>query len=217
MENIRVLLADDHALVRTMLGERLQRESCIEVVGVTGTADQALTLAREQKPDVVILDIDMPGASSFEVARTLISERSDVRVLFLSAYMHDHYIEQALQVGAVGYLTKAEPPENVLTAIREVASGGAYFSEDVRRRLVFDADGPRLQRSARSRVSLLSARELEVLRHLARGLSKKEIASLLSVSVKTVEGHTEKLMRKLDIHDRVQLSRFAIREGLVEA
>lgn len=213
---IRVLLVDDHALVRGALAERLGREPGLVVVGTAGTAEEALRKARESKPHVVLTDIDMPGLDCFEAARRLIAMQPDVRVVFLSAFIHDRYVDEALAVKAHGYLTKSEPPERVVAAIREVASGGAYFSAEVRSRIVVEASGVRLRGGSTSRVATLSRRELEVLRYIARGLGKKEIATITHLSLKTVEHHATRLMNRLDIHDRVELTRFALREGLAE-
>ncbi len=213
---IRILLVDDHALVRSALAERLAREPGFVVVGTAATAEESLRKARESRPHVVLTDIDMPGLDCFEAARRLISMYPDVRVVFLSAFLHDRYVDEALAVKAHGYLTKSEPPESVVVAVREVASGGAYFSAEVRSRIVLETSGARLRVGVTSRVATLSRRELEVLRYIARGLGKKEIASIMHLSVKTIEHHTTRLMNRLDIHDRVELTRFALREGLAE-
>ncbi len=216
-DNIRILIVDDHALVRGALSERLKQEPGLEVVGGAGDAAEALRMTLEHNPDIVVMDIDMPGMICFDAAREIALQRPDTRVIFLSAFLHDWYIQQALHVKARGYLTKREPPEKVIMAIREVTAGGAYFSEEVRARIVVDRDGATLSDDARSLVSTLTTREVEVLRYIARGLSKKEIAHLMHISVKTVDKHSTNLMSKLRIHDRVELARYAIREGLAEA
>jgi DNA-binding NarL/FixJ family response regulator len=214
---IRVLLADDHALVREMLRGRIDHESDMEVVGVAGDGNEAAKLAIRLRPDIVVLDIDMPGQTSFAAAQEIKRRSVRTRILFLSGFFNDRYIEDALASQASGYLTKDEPPRVLLQAIRMAASGLAYFSPKVQSRLVVEKDGMRLAGATRTRVALLTQRELETVRYLARGLSKKEIAELMQVSVKTVERHTQNSMDKLDIHDRVDLARFAIREGLAEA
>ncbi len=214
---VRILLVDDHALLRDALGERLHREDSLDVVGTASTAEEAIELARSLRPDIILMDIDMPGLTCFEAAKRILQEREHVRIVFLSAYTHDHYIEEALSVGAMGYLTKAEPPDRVISAIREVAEDHTCFSDAVLNRIVFEDCGAKLATTGKSRVSTLTNREVEILRYLARGLGKKEIARIVHVSTKTVDKHTENLMRKLDIHDRVELARFAIREGLAEA
>ncbi len=214
---VSILLVDDHALVRTMLGDRLDDEPGIEVVGRMEDADQAVPEAIRLEPDIVLMDIDMPGRLCFEAVRAIQDRCPQVRIIFLSAFFHDRYIEQALAVMAAGYVTKGEPPETVIEAIHAVASGRSFFSADVQARLVVDPQGLRLAHKSRSRASTLTPKELEVLRYIARGLSQKEIAAATHRSKKTVHNHCTKLMTKLDIHDRVDLVRFAIREGLAEA
>jgi len=213
---ITVFLVDDHALVRGALSERLEREPDLVVVGAAGTADDAFDPIIAVAPDVVLMDIDMPGVNCFDAARKILTLSPDTRVVFLSGFLNDRYVEQALEVQARGYLSKREPPDTVVSAIREVAAGGAYFSEDVQSRIVVEAQGVRLASALRSRASLLTPRELEIIRYIARGMTKKEIAGVMHISVKTVDRHTVNLMTKLDIHDRVELTRFAIREGLAE-
>jgi DNA-binding NarL/FixJ family response regulator len=217
MKEVRVLLVDDHDLLRDTLAERLRREDGLTIAGVAGDAQAGLELALVCRPDVAMMDIDMPGRPAFEAARDLVRALPDTRLLFLSAFAHDRYIDQALSVGALGYLTKSESVERVIDAIRRVSEGRAYFSREVAERIVVEGDGARLERDSKgSRASTLTRRENEVLCYLARGRSKKEIAASMHLSVKTVEKHTDNLMRKLEIHDRVELARFAIREGLTE-
>jgi NarL family two-component system response regulator LiaR len=214
---IRVLIVDDHELVRAALRERLQREPNLEVVGEAAIAEEAVDKVARCGPDVVLMDIDMPGMTCFSAAEQINRIRPGTRIIFLSAYSHDRYIEQALAVKARGYLTKRESPAAVVAAILEVMAGGACFSEEVRSRMVVDQKGAKLASNPQSRASTLTARELEVLRYVAHGLAKKEIAKTMHISVKTVDRHSANLMNKLDIHDRVELTRFAIREGLAEA
>ena len=214
---IRILVVDDHALVRGALSERLRREPDLTVVGTAATADEAIEKAVECSPDIVLMDIDMPGLICFDAARRITSLKPDVSILFLSAFTYDHYIEQALKVKASGYLTKSESPETVVAAIREVASGGAFFSKEIQSRIVVEERGAVLAQAAKSLRSVLTVRETEILRYIARGLAKKEIATTMGISVKTVDRHAANLMTKLHIHDRVGLTRFAIREGLADA
>lgn len=216
-ERIRVMVVDDHALVRRSLGQLLSQAPDIETVAECETADRAIDEAIRLNPDVVLLDIDMPGVAAFDAARTIRARSPGARIIFLSAFTYDRYIEAALAAGAMGYLTKDEPPETVARAVRTVASGRTAFSAEVQARLIIDAQGVRLSPSVQSRTASLSAREIEVLRYIAQGLAKKEIAEIMHLSVKTVENHSANLMKRLGIHDRVELARFAIREGLVEA
>lgn len=216
-EPITILVADDHAMVRMMLQDRLSAEADMKVVASVSNADEALTRVIELKPDIVLMDIDMPGLLCFDAASTIAARCPNTRIIFVSAFFHDRYIEQALAVGASGYVTKSEPPDTVVSAIRTVASGAAYYSPEVQERIVADREGPRLATDGHTRVSTLTAREMEVLRYLARGMPKQRIARTMHLSVNTVNRHAYTLMRKLDIHDRVELTRFAIREGLAEA
>lgn len=215
-ETIKILLVDDHALVRGALSMRLEMEPQFEVVGTAGTADEALEMTVKYEPTIILMDIDMPGMDSFEAARRIAETRPQCNIIFLSAYMYDHFIDRALEVRARGYLTKRESAESVVSAILEVASGGACFSEDVRARIAVDSTGARLQTEMKSRAATLRPRERETLRYLARGMSKKKIAVRMNISIKTVEHHAANLMSKLGIHNRVDLARFAIREGLIQ-
>lgn len=213
---VRIMLVDDHAVFRDALAERLQRELDFDVVGSTCDAESALVMAFQHRPDVILMDISMPGLFSFEAAKRLATMLPNTRIIFLSAFRTDTYIGQALEVKAHGYLTKREPVDQVVSAIREVASGGAYFSEEVRSRIVVDSQGAKLREVGSSRLSKLSRREVEMLAYVARSLGKKEIATITGRSVKTIDHHITRLMNKLDIHDRVELARFAFREGLAE-
>ena len=212
---VRILLADDHMFVCELLKVRLQDEMGLTVVESVGDTAQALAEIRHLQPDLAVLDIDMPGPSVFGVVATLRPELPDLRVVFLSAFVSDYYVQQALDLGAAGYISKTEPLDVIVAAVREVARGGVFYSPEVRERIVVDHDGLVIAKPVQSRLGLLTPREREVLDAIARGLAKKAIADLLSISVKTVEQHCAHLMDKLEIHDRVELTRYAIREGLV--
>lgn len=163
------------------------------------------------------MDIDMPGLDCFDAARTIQARCPETRVIFVSAFCHDEYIEQALAVEAAGYITKSEPIDRIVEAIRKVASGGSYYSEQVLNRIVVESRGTRLAPENQTRVSTLTRRETEVLKYIASGSSQKQIAQTMNISAKTVHSHSMNLMTKLGIHDRVELTRFAIREGLSQA
>jgi len=212
---IGVVLADDQALVRDMLAVRLGRESDLRVLGAVADAAAAVAAVRQEGVQVVVLDIDMPGLSPFDATRQIHQGSPGVRVLFLSGFVSDRHVERVLEVEAAGFVSKTEPPEAVVSAVRAVARGGVYFSPEVRARLVVDRDGVRLGRPGGARLSLLTPRELEMLGYLGRGYSRKKMATLAGISVKTVEQHCSHLSDKLGLHDRVDLARFAIREGLV--
>jgi len=215
--DIKVLIADDHALLLEAVGERLSQEPDLTVVSRVYNADDAVVMAARHQPDVVLLDIDLPGKASFDAARQIKADRPQTHVVYLSAFSNDRYIEDALRSGCSGYLTKDEPMETVIQAIRSAVDNGAYYSPRIRERLVVDPEkGLTLDIDGVTKASTLTPRELEVLRYLAQGMSKKQIAGKVHRSVSTIDKHVENLMRKLEIHDRVELARYAIREGLIE-
>lgn len=213
---ITVVLADDHTLVRTSLANWLAGAPDIQVIALVDDAQSAVAESARSRPDVVVLDIDMPGLSSFDAARSIRGQSPGTRIIYLSAFIHDRYIEQALQTQASGYLNKGESPESLVRAIRAAKNGEVYFSPEVQARIVVDTGGVKLATREKTRVSTLTVREIEVLRYIARGMSKKEVAQVMGISLKTVDHHTANMMKKLNIHDRVELARFAIREGLAE-
>ncbi len=213
---IKVLIVDDHGILRESLSGALNEHALIEVVALASDGRNALNEARRCQPDVVLMDIDMPGLSSFDAARQIASEIAQAKVLFFSAFSNDSYIEQALAAGAAGYVCKTEPIETLFFAIQEVHEGRTFFSEDVRARLI-EVDGrPRVAAEAGSLRSSLSSREREVLGYVSKGLTRARIADTMCLSRKTIDRHIENIMRKTGLHDRLELARFAIREGLSE-
>ncbi|MEC8321098.1 MAG: response regulator transcription factor [Planctomycetota bacterium] len=207
-----VVIADDHPLIRSSVVALIEAAPDLHVVGDAGSADEALRLTATKRPDVVVLDISMPGIDAFQAAGEIRQIHAGCRVVFFSANESNSAIEQAKAVGVTGFVHKGDDPEEVLTAIREAIAGRSHYSPTILGRL---SEAPRT--SGDSRLSTLSGREMETLRYVAKGLSKKEIAPMMHISVKTVDKHVTQLMSKLDIHDRVGLARFAIREGIVEA
>jgi DNA-binding NarL/FixJ family response regulator len=216
-KTVSILIADDHDSLRELLKYRLEAQPDMKVVAHVGDAEAAVTEAVLLQPDIVLMDIDMPGLSAFDAAERIGTRCSATRIIFFTAFVRDHFIEQALAVKAWGYVAKTEPADTVVKAIRDVASGFAYFSPAVQARLVMGARGPGLAQKNQSLTATLTDREREVLCYIARGMTKKDIADTMCVSVKTVDYHCTNLMDKLKIHDRVDLARFAIREGLVDA
>lgn len=159
VDDIRILVVDDHVLVRESLAECLSREIGFAAVATVGNANEAIQKVRENAPDIILMDIGMPGLSCFDAARTIADIHPATKIIFLSGRLHDSYIEQALGVKAKGYLTKGESTAMVIAAIREVASGGAHFSDAVRARIVIDSKGARLgRRRKRVRLSTLTTR-----------------------------------------------------------
>jgi DNA-binding NarL/FixJ family response regulator len=213
-DTVRILLADDHVLVRQALADRLDLEDNFQIVGVAQDASQAIDLAMELQPDILLMDIDMPNLNCFDASTRIMSLVKSIRIIFLSAFVYDHYIDSALAVGAKGYLSKSDSIQTVIEAINQVMDGNVYFSEQVKDRLVIDKKPAADSSKTKTRLSSLSPRELEVLAYIAQGKSTKQIATVMNISAKTVESHTTKLMTKLDLHNRVELTRFAIREQI---
>jgi len=216
MPKIRVLLADDHTLFRQGIKNLLASETDLEVVGEVSNAGDAMEKSNELRPDVVLMDIGMPGFSSFEATRQIKRERPDTKVLFLTMYDDEDYLVEGMEVGGNGYVLKDCPAPQLLSAIRDVQRGGSYLSPRMLSQLVDDFRS-RVKSSARlPRFATLTAREKEVLKMLAEGQSVKEIACSLNLSVKTVEAHKFNLMRKLDIHNKAQLVQYAIQKKIIQ-
>ncbi|HLG15498.1 MAG TPA: response regulator transcription factor [Blastocatellia bacterium] len=211
---VRVLLADDHTLVRAGIRELLQKIDGLEVVGETGDGREALDLVKTHGPDVVLMDITMPGLNGLEAAERIAKERPKTRVIILSMHATEEYVMQALRAGAAGYLLKEAALAELEIAIRSVARGETYLSPAISRhvveaymRRVGGETGPLEQ---------LTPRQREILQLIAEGATTKQIASRLNISGKTVETHRAQLMERLGIHDVAGLVRYAVRVGLVK-
>ncbi len=215
---IKVAVADDHTVFREGLVVQIGNEPDMTVVTAVGNAEAAVREVSTSQPDVLLLDIEMPGLNVFTALDMLAERQPDVRVILLSAFTHDVYIGRAIKGKAWGYVSKSEPFNTICHAIREVSRGWVYYSSDVKSRIVNTPEGPRLQPRLRdgaaSRIEQLTPRETELLVYLARGMSTKELARAMCISDKTVDNHKARLMNKLAIHNRVELARFAFREGL---
>lgn len=211
---IRVVLVDDHQLLLDSIVTRVNAAPDIEVVGTAVNADEGLQVILATKPDIAILDVELPGRGSFDIASELVSRQKSTRLIFLTGYLSDVFIEQALRLKAHGYLMKGEPIGVLIDSIRRVVQGETCFSKEVQGRLVHDPARKRYFVQTDSLLSSLTARQLEVLRHLAKGQSVKEVAKSMHLSEKSIDSHKYRIMHKLGIHDRVELARYAIREGL---
>ena len=187
----------------------------METVGEAGDAITAVALAQELRPDVVLMDIGMPGMSSFEATRLIRKERPEVKVIFLSMYDDEDYLAEGLDIGASGYILKDCPADQLINAIREVHRGGSYLSPRLLSRLVDDFRTQGRGAVRTPRFGTLTKREREVLKILAEGKSVKEIAASFELSTKTIEAHKFNLMRKLDIHNKAQLVQYAIQKKII--
>ncbi len=216
MPKIRILLVDDHTLFRQGMKTLISAEPDMEVVGEAVDGAEAITRAAELKPDVVLMDIGMPGFSSFEATRQIKKNRLETKVLFLTMYDDEDYLVEGMEVGGSGYVLKDSPAAHCLSAIRDVHRGGSYLSPRMLSQLVDDFRSRLKSANRVPRFATLTAREKEVLKMLAEGNSVKEIACQLNLSVKTVEAHKFNLMRKLDIHNKAQLVQYAIQKKIIK-
>ena len=207
------MICDDHTLFREGLKALLENEADVEVVGEAENGKEAIDKVKQLLPEVVLMDISMPQLNGFEAAQCIVQTHKNTHVLILTMYDEDDLIIRCLEAGASGYVLKDAPAKQLVYAIREVHKGGKYLSPSVVNKVV----GQYLQNSVRPRdtYDTLSGREREVLRMLAEGHSVKELAYRLKLSVKTVEAHKYNLMKKLDVHDRTELVKYAIQKKLI--
>lgn len=218
MNPITVLLAEDHLIVRKGILALLQPHADIHVLGEAATGREAVELAMELRPDVVVMDISMPQLNGLEATRQIRASVPNSKVLILSAHRDDAYIEQVKEVGAAGYLVKQASPRDLVKAIKEIHKGNTFPCASNKPR----PDGrctklPRQTGMPMRPTTRLTPREREVLQLIAEGSGNKQAAAELGVSVKTVEKHRQNLMGKLDIHDTAGLTRYAISTGVVES
>ena len=208
---IKIVLVDDHAVVRSGLHLLLDAEQDMEVIGEAGNAKDAIFRARALKPDVILLDVVMPGESGIEVLPMLLKESPETRVLVLSMQDDPSYVREAFAAGASGYVLKDAADEEVVSAVREIAGGGHYVHPTLGARMV----AAEAQERAAAEADPLSEREREVLRLLALGHTNQEIAQELFISVRTAESHRAHIMQKLRLATRAELVRYALSHGLL--
>jgi len=216
MAKIGILLADDHTLFRQGMKTLISAEADMEVVGEASNGGDAIARALALRPDVVLLDLGMPGLSSFEATRQIKKARPETRIVFLTMYDDEDYLVEGMEVGANGYVLKDSPAQQLLAAVRDVCRGGSYLSPRMLAQLVDDFRSRIKSANRLPRFATLTTREKEVLKMLAEGNSVKEIACDLNLSVKTVEAHKFNLMRKLDIHNKAQLVQYAIQKKIIK-
>lgn len=212
----RLLLVDDHAVVRSGLKMLFENERDMEIVGEADTASGALTEARIVKPDVILMDIGLPDMSGIDATREIKKHLPEAAIVALTIHEDEEYFFKMLEAGASGYVPKRAAPEELLTAIRAAANGQVYLYPSLAKLLVRDyISGGRPEPEKTS--PELTERENEVLTHLAEGENNEEIALALVISPKTVARHRENIMRKLNLHSRAELVRYAIRKGIIKA
>ena len=212
---IRLLLVDDHAVVRSGLRMLLENERDVEIVGEASSASEAMEAAMRLKPTVILMDIGLPDLSGIDATREIKKRAPEVSIVALTIHEDEEYFFKMLEAGASGYVPKRAAPEELLTAIRAAATGQVYLYPSLAKLLVRDfLDGGR---APSEESSDLTEREREVLTFLAEGASNEEIAASLVISPKTVARHRENIMRKLNLHSRAELVRYAIRKGIIKA
>jgi two-component system response regulator NreC len=215
MNKIRLLLVDDHQIVRAGLRMLFLAEEDMEIVGEAGGGAEAITAVANLQPDVVLMDVAMPGMSGIEATRRIKEANPDTAVLALTMHEDEQYFFEMLNAGASGYVPKRAAPDDLVSAIRAVSQGQVFLYPSLAKLLVKDF----LQRAEESGVPTiaeeLTPREREVLIAIAEGNTNREIGELLTISVKTVDRHRENIMRKLNLHNRVELVRYAIEKGLI--
>jgi DNA-binding NarL/FixJ family response regulator len=218
MDKLRILLADDHTIVRQGLRVLLEAEPDIVVVGEAGTGREAVQLAAKLLPDIAVVDIAMPVLNGLEATRQIIRDAPSTKVLVLSSYSDDEYLYQVTEAGAAGYLVKQSAAADLITAVREVRKGNAFFSPSLSKRLLERCrDSYQGDSRVRERAVALTSREAEVLQLIAEGKANKQIAADLNISIKTVQKHRQQLMNKVKIHNVASLTRYAIARGVVES
>ena len=211
MKRIRILLADDHAVVRQGFKMILAAQPDMEIVGEAGNGREAVELAEQLHPEVVVMDVAMPELNGIEATRRLAASEPRTRVVALSMHKDSVYVREILRAGARGYLLKDSVAADLVSAVRAVASGEGYISPAVSNAVLDD-----YRRHVTNPIDLLSSREREVLQMLAEGKTNKEIAAILNLSVYTVDAHRGRIMEKLNLHSINELVRFAVRNGLID-
>lgn len=211
---IKVLVVDDHAVVRQGIKMVLEADPELVVVGEASTGEEAIDLVGDLTPSVVVMDVGLPGLSGFEATRRIRDAYPDVQVLALTVHDSEAYVFQMLQAGATGYVVKRAPADEVIQAVKGAHRGEAVLHPTAAKLLIRDYLS-RVERGEEASYDALSDREREILKLIAEGKTNKEIAELLYLSVKTIQTHRANLMRKLGMHDRTELVKYAIRKGLI--
>lgn len=215
MPRLRILLADDHTVVRQGLRKVLEERPDWEVVAEAGDGREAVRLAEQQKPDVAIIDVAMPLLNGIETTRQIIKRVPSTRVLVLTMYADEAYVTQMLQAGATGYLLKDSADVDLIQAVTEVSRGKSFFSPAIARVMLDDYRRQLADKGVTDRYDSLSEREREIFQLIAEAKTNKEIASLLSVSPSTVETHRAHIMEKLDLHSAAEIVLYAVRRGII--
>ncbi|HVW84305.1 MAG TPA: response regulator transcription factor [Bryobacteraceae bacterium] len=215
MKNIRILLADDHTIMRSGLRLLLERQPGFEVVGEAADGREAVELAEKLSPEVIVIDVAMPRLNGLDATQQITAKNQGIAVVVLSMHSDESYVARALKAGARGYLLKDSAEADLITAIRAVHAGKAFFSPEVSRLLAEDFLRQMHEKGVEDSYELLTMREREVLHLLAEGKSNKETASILNLSLKTVETHRSNILEKLHLRGTPELVLYAVRKGVI--
>ena len=216
MGKLRILLADDHETVREGIRLIVNAQDDMEVVGEAGDGREAIRLAQELQPDVLVMDISMPELNGLKAAAKLKRVAAAIKILTLTRHTDEAYLQELLQAGVSGYVLKQSASDELLRAIRHIAGGGSYLDTAMTGKVFSRYAGKIEKMRGETRGESLSEREREVLRHIALGYSNKEIAAQMDISVKTIEAHKANALRKLDMHSRIDIVRYAILNGWLQ-
>ena len=214
MSKIQILLVDDHEIVRSGLRMMLLAEDDLEIVGEVNSGEEALQAVQDLKPDIVLMDVAMPGIGGIEATRKIKAANADTAVLALTMHEDEQYFFEMLNAGASGYIPKRAAPDDLVSAIRVVSQGNVFLYPTLAKLLVKDFLD-RAESGSAPVAEELTPREREVLTYIAEGYTNREIAENLVISVKTVDRHRENIMQKLNLHNRVELVKYAIEKGLI--
>lgn len=214
MNKIRVLIADDHSMMRQGLKQILELENDITVIAQASNGSEAVKLAREQKPDIILMDINMPGTNGIQAIKELKLEKHPSKVIVLTIHQDREYLFKTLQMGAEGYVLKDAETDVLIEAIRNVFRGQSYIQPNMTKELVKEFNRVTLHERDRGDETALTAREIEVLELIAEGMINKEIAKQLYISEKTVKNHVSNIFKKLNVSDRTQAAIYAFKHNL---
>lgn len=209
---IRVVVVDDHAVVRAGICRLFEEEPDFEVVGHTGSGREAVELCRKVKPDVVVLDFNLPDMDGLETTEQILAEQTGARILILTMYASEEYAIRLIRAGASGFVVKGAAPEELVEGVRKVAGKGTFVSPAVMEKMVIRIGQP----EGETPESVLSNREMQVLTRLARGFSTRETSEELCLSLSTVETYRSRVLEKLNLRNNADITRFAIRRGLID-
>lgn len=215
MKKLRILLADDHIVMRTGLRSLLERQPNLEVVGESENGRETVDLVTSLKPDVVVMDVGMPVLNGIEATKTIVTQHPTTAVVILSMHVDESYVMRALKAGARGYLLKDSAPADLISAIQAVSQNKSFFSPKVSRILAEDYVRVLKQKGAVDSYDLLTSREREILQLIAEGKANKEVAAALNISPYTVETHRSHILEKLNLHNPAELILYAVRKGLI--